>query len=57
MTAFRRLLLLLPLVLLVATGMSQQRQLDRQPAVAGQFYPGDPDDLRSMVDGFLAQAV
>ena len=28
----------------------------RQPAVAGAFYPGSADSLRSMVDGFLAQA-
>ena len=28
----------------------------RQPAVAGQFYPGQPDELRQMVDSFLAQA-
>jgi len=26
----------------------------RRPAVAGQFYPGDPDELRRMVDGLLA---
>jgi MEMO1 family protein len=28
----------------------------RQPAVAGQFYPADPEELRTMVDGFLAAA-
>jgi len=28
----------------------------RQPAVAGQFYPAQPDELGKMVDGFLAQA-
>ena len=28
----------------------------RQPAVAGQFYPASPEELRHMIDGFLAQA-
>jgi AmmeMemoRadiSam system protein B/AmmeMemoRadiSam system protein A len=28
----------------------------REPVAAGQFYPGDPDMLKAMVDGFLAQA-
>jgi MEMO1 family protein len=28
----------------------------RPPAVAGQFYPADPDELRSDVTGFLAAA-
>jgi AmmeMemoRadiSam system protein B len=28
----------------------------RPPAVAGAFYPSDPAELRSMVDGFLAEA-
>jgi len=37
--------------------MTTKTSIIRRPAVAGQFYPGDPDDLRSMVDGFLAQAV
>jgi AmmeMemoRadiSam system protein B len=27
----------------------------REPAVAGMFYPDDPDELRRMVDGFLQQ--
>lgn len=29
----------------------------RQPAVAGQFYPADPDELKEMVLGYLDQAV
>jgi hypothetical protein len=29
----------------------------RQPAVAGSFYPADPEQLTQMVDGFLAKAV
>lgn len=28
----------------------------RHPAVAGRFYPGDPDDLRTEVRGYLSQA-
>lgn len=28
----------------------------RQPAVAGMFYPSDPDELREMVQRFLAKA-
>jgi hypothetical protein len=28
----------------------------RQPVVAGQFYPAQPDELRRMVDEYLAQA-
>ena len=28
----------------------------RHPAVAGRFYPGDPDDLRSEAIGYLTQA-
>ena len=27
----------------------------RHPAVAGRFYPGDPDDLRAAGRGFLSQ--
>ena len=28
----------------------------REPAVAGQFYPEDPGELRTLVDGFLEEA-
>lgn len=28
----------------------------RQPAVAGTFYPSDPDELRDMITGFLLEA-
>jgi AmmeMemoRadiSam system protein B/AmmeMemoRadiSam system protein A len=37
--------------------MTTKTFIIRRPAVAGQFYPGDPDDLRSAVDEYLAQAV
>lgn len=29
--------------------------LSRRPAVAGSFYPGDPRELKRMVDGYLAE--
>ncbi len=28
----------------------------REPAVAGMFYPADPDELRTQIEGFLADA-
>jgi hypothetical protein len=31
-------------------------RLIRSPAVAGMFYPADPDELAHMIDGFLARA-
>jgi MEMO1 family protein len=49
--------ILLPLLLLVVTCSSQERQLDRQPAVAGGFYPAAPEELRSTVDALFAKAV
>jgi AmmeMemoRadiSam system protein B/AmmeMemoRadiSam system protein A len=33
----------------------EQPQEIRQPAVAGQFYPADPQELTAMIDKFLAQ--
>lgn len=29
----------------------------RHPAVAGRFYPGDPDDLRTEAQGYLSQLI
>jgi MEMO1 family protein len=52
-----RQLLLLPFLLFVVTCNSQQRQVDRQPAVAGQFYPADPKELRRTLDDLFAKAV
>lgn len=34
----------------------QSNKKDRQPAVAGSFYPSDAAELRKMVSGFLASA-
>lgn len=36
--------------------ISNQDTYTRQPAVAGLFYPADPDELRRMVEGFLEEA-
>jgi len=52
---------LIPIMLLAVLLMSPCRfgrsdtQKVRQPGVAGAFYPGDPQELTQMVDGFLAQ--
>jgi MEMO1 family protein len=46
------LLLLLPLIIFVlplSLSFGQQKSDDRPPAVAGQFYPGNPDELRQML--------
>jgi MEMO1 family protein len=32
-----------------------ENKVDRQPAVAGQFYSDNPTELRSMIEGFYAQ--
>ncbi len=37
--------------------MTTMTSIVRRPAVAGQFYPADPDELRATVDNLLAQAV
>lgn len=49
----------LALALLLSSSYAQQRVStgDRQPAVAGQFYPGDAGELRSMVQDLFAHAV
>ncbi len=41
------------LVLLQGEIMSEEI---RKPAVAGQFYPGKADELKKMIDGYLAEA-
>lgn len=37
-------------------GLADEKPTVRQPAVAGQFYPAQPDELRRTVDEYLAQA-
>jgi AmmeMemoRadiSam system protein B/AmmeMemoRadiSam system protein A len=36
--------------------MTSKASILRTPAVAGQFYPSDPDELRAMVDSLLGAA-
>ena len=36
--------------------MVTKSQIIRDPAVAGQFYPADPNELNQMIDEFLANA-
>ncbi len=43
-------------VALEATGDRPQVRRTREPAVAGQFYPGDAETLRNMVGSFLDKA-
>ncbi len=52
-------LVLLSVALAVAVGQCtpQQPQLDRQPAVAGTFYPAEKDELNRMLELLYARAV
>lgn len=45
----------LSLVAVTACGQSPPAEV-RAPAVAGQFYPGNPAELRQMVSGYLSRA-
>jgi hypothetical protein len=36
--------------------LADEKPSIRQPAVAGQFYPAQPEELRRMLDDYLAQA-
>lgn len=42
--------------LLINSSLGNDNAIVRQPVVAGQFYPAAPDELRQMIEGFLAQA-
>ncbi len=44
-------------VLMHCASAQQVSAVDRQPAVAGQFYPGDPGELGAMVKDLFAHAV
>ena len=57
MVTWKRMLLPLLLLPCVSVCNSQNRSEDRQPAVAGQFYPGRPDELRRMLDNLFSKAV
>jgi hypothetical protein len=49
--------ILLPFLLLLFVCSSESRSEDRQPAVAGQFYPGTPAELKRMLDELFSKAV
>jgi hypothetical protein len=58
-TRFQRLALSLLLCLCVISlySLAQRAQVDRQPVVAGPFYPGSEGELRSMVKDLFSRAV
>jgi AmmeMemoRadiSam system protein B/AmmeMemoRadiSam system protein A len=51
------MLLLLLLLFFVSVCNSENRFEDRQPAVAGQFYPGRPEGLKRMLAELFSKAV
>jgi len=59
-TKLRRVFLALLAIIVVQLScnpnLADDRSTIRQPAVAGAFYPAPPDELRQMVDEFIAQA-
>lgn len=52
-----RLLVLLPCLLFISSCTAQQPPTDRPPAVAGQFYPGRSDELRTTLTGLFTAAL
>ena len=58
MRLFRFVSIALVIFICSITGChSQSKQIDRQPAVAGQFYPGDKQALQTMLEELYAKAV
>ncbi len=58
MAKFRISVALLSLIVVFnVLALSQPETTDRQPAVAGQFYPAGADELRAMVSNLFATAV
>jgi len=53
----KHILFLVLLLLFVSACSSESRSEDRQPAVAGQFYPGRPDELKQMLDELFSRAI
>ncbi len=49
--------LILTAVSVITSCLSQQKNIDRHPAVAGQFYPSTPDELRSMLKDLFSKAI
>jgi len=52
-----RILLAATLFAISYTALPQDQQLDRQPAVAGQFYPAERNELSKMLGDLFAKAV
>ena len=52
-----KLKVLLVILFIPALLASQNIQTDRSPAVAGQFYPSDPAELRAMLKSAFSSAV
>jgi len=44
-------------MVLLTWGSGCSQQTDRQPAVAGQFYPAEPQELRNQLQGLFRRAV
>ena len=57
MITYKTLLLLLPLLFLAVASHAQSSTKDRQPAVAGMFYPDRAEDLKRMLSELFAKAV
>lgn len=58
----RKMLLVITLSCFIMSGCHPQnnepakKQVDRQPAVAGSFYPSDPDELKKMLADLFSKA-
>ena len=50
-------LVVLSLFLIATHGLSQSNQGDRQPAVAGQFYPAERNELDAQLKSLFSKAV
>lgn len=57
MLTYKTLLFLLPLLFFAVVIHAQCRTGDRQPAVAGMFYPDRAEDLKRMISELFATAV
>jgi MEMO1 family protein len=49
--------LIVTLLVVFSSAIAQDNQLDRRPAVAGQFYPADKNELSKMLKNLFARAV
>jgi len=57
MVTFKHILVVVPLLLFFSSCSSESRPTDRQPVVAGQFYPGRSEELKRRLDEFFSKAV